>query len=99
MLLTAFFNAQSGLWYELFSSWMGKGDKETFAYAFEATRTAYSVVATPVGSVGIMNQVGRPSVHTSENDAEQGDSPARPAASWPPQGSVGIMNQVGRPSA
>ena len=57
LLLTAYFNAQSDLWYELFSSWMGKGDKETFAYAFEATRSTYSVVPTPVGAVGAMGQV------------------------------------------
>ena len=56
-MLAAFFNAQGSLWYELLGGWVGKGDKETFAYAFAATHTPFSVVETPVDSIGILGQV------------------------------------------
>ena len=58
-MLTTFFNMESDLYYELFTSFIGKGDKESFAYALAATRSPYSVVHTPVGSVGQIGQVGR----------------------------------------
>lgn len=47
-------NVHAALYYELLSNFMGKGDKETFAYAMLATGTQYTVSPTPVGSVGIM---------------------------------------------
>ncbi|KAK9798888.1 hypothetical protein WJX73_001325 [Symbiochloris irregularis] len=54
LLLAAFFNMESDLYYELFSGWMGKGDKESFAHALSATDTPYHLVPTPVGSVGLI---------------------------------------------
>ena len=53
LLLAAFFNMQSNLYYELFSNFMGKGDKESFAHALRAARLHYHLLETPVGSVGI----------------------------------------------
>lgn len=54
LMLAAFFNMQSGFYYELLSNFMGKGDKESFAFAFAATNTPYFKVPHPVGSVGQM---------------------------------------------
>ena len=51
--MAAFFNMQSNLYYELFSNFMGKGDKESFAHALRAARLHYHLMETPVGSVGI----------------------------------------------
>ena len=59
-MLTAFLNMESDLYYELFSGWMGKGDKESFAHALAATRTPYHSIPTPLGSVGITGLVGCP---------------------------------------
>ena len=53
LLLAAFFNMQSNLYYELFSNFMGKGDKESFAHALRAARLHYHLLPTPVGSLGI----------------------------------------------
>jgi len=53
LLLAAFFNMQSNLYYELFSNFMGKGDKESFAHALRAARLHYHLLETPVGSLGI----------------------------------------------
>ena len=53
LLLAAFFNLQSSLYYELFSNFMGKGDKESFAHALRAARLHYHLLEVPVGSVGI----------------------------------------------
>ena len=47
-------NVHAALYYELLSNFMGKGDKETFAYAMLATGTRYTLASTPVGSVGVM---------------------------------------------
>lgn len=58
-MLAAFFNMQSGFYYELFSNFMGKGDKESFAFAFAATNTPYYKVPYPVGSVGQMRSYCR----------------------------------------
>ena len=58
-MLAAFFNMQSGFYYELFSNFMGKGDKESFAFAFAATNTPYYKVPHPVGSVGQMRSYCR----------------------------------------
>ena len=52
LLLAAYLNMNAGLYYELFSSYMGKGDKESFAHALRAVNLSYHVVATPVGSLG-----------------------------------------------
>ncbi len=57
LLLAAFFNMQSNLYYELFSNFMGKGDKESFAHALRAARLHYDLLETPVGSVGISKSV------------------------------------------
>lgn len=57
LLLAAFMNVESDLYYELCNNWMGKGDKDTFALALAATHTPYSLITTPVGSVGITGQV------------------------------------------
>ena len=51
-MLSTYFNMQSGFYYELFSNFMGKGDKESFPFAFAATNTPYFKVPYPVGSVG-----------------------------------------------
>ena len=45
--------AQAQLYYELLSNFMGKGDKETFAYALLATGGSYALVPKPVGAVGV----------------------------------------------
>ena len=52
LILAAFFNMKSDLYYELFSNYMGKGDKESFAHALQAVHVPFSVVSTPVGTVG-----------------------------------------------
>ena len=54
LLLAAFFNMQSNLYYELFSNFMGKGDKESFAHALRAARLHYHLMPTPVGALGII---------------------------------------------
>jgi hypothetical protein len=51
-MLAAYFNLRSELYYELFSNYMGKGDKESFAHALQAMDIPFAVVKTPVGSVG-----------------------------------------------
>lgn len=56
LLLAAFFNMQSNLYYELFSNFMGKGDKESFAHALRAARLHYHLMPTPVGALGIIKQ-------------------------------------------
>jgi len=38
--------------YEVFTCFLGKGDKETFAYAMAAVKEAYHVVPSPPGSLG-----------------------------------------------
>ena len=43
LLLAAFFNMQSDFYYELFSNFMGKGDKESFAHALRAAQTSYEI--------------------------------------------------------
>ena len=52
LVLAAFFNLQSRLYYELLGNFMGKGDKETFALGLSVAALPYHVIATPVGSVG-----------------------------------------------
>ena len=58
-MLAAYFNLQSSFYYELFSNYMGKGDKESFAFAFAATSTPFHMVQHPVGSLGLMRQYCR----------------------------------------
>ena len=60
-MLAAFFNLKSTLYYELFSNFMGKGDKESFAHALQAVKTPFSVIKHPVGSVGEIAQQCNPS--------------------------------------
>ncbi|KAK9842068.1 hypothetical protein WJX81_006813 [Elliptochloris bilobata] len=47
LMLAAFMNLRAGLYYELLSCYMGKGDKETFAAALTATGAPFAVVPTP----------------------------------------------------
>ena len=54
LMLAAFMNLRAGLFYELLSCFMGKGDKETFAAALAAVGAPYAVVATPLGSAGLV---------------------------------------------
>mmetsp|Transcript_14356 Transcript_14356/g.43356 ORF Transcript_14356/g.43356 Transcript_14356/m.43356 type:complete len:597 (+) Transcript_14356:257-2047(+) len=54
LLLAAFMNVHAVLYYELLSNFMGKGDKESFAYALLAVGSSYTAVPTPVGSIGVM---------------------------------------------
>ena len=58
-MLAAYFNMQSSFYYELFSNFMGKGDKESFAFAFAATRLSFHKIPHPVGSLGLMRQYCR----------------------------------------
>ena len=58
-MLAAYFNMHSGFYYELFSNFMGKGDKESFAFAFAATKTPYFKVPYSVGSLGQMRSYCR----------------------------------------
>lgn len=51
-MLAAFFNLKSELYYELFSNYMGKGDKESFAHALQAAGLSFDVISVPVGSIG-----------------------------------------------
>ena len=53
LLLAAFMNLRAGLYYELLSCYMGKGDKETFAAALAAVGAPFAVVPAPVGSAGV----------------------------------------------
>ena len=52
LLLAAFFNLESELYYELFSNYMGKGDKESFAHAMQAVKQPFALVPHQVGSIG-----------------------------------------------
>ncbi len=58
-MLAAYFNMNSGFYYEMFSNFMGKGDKESFSFAFAATKTPYYMVPHPVGSLGLMRHYCR----------------------------------------
>ena len=49
----------SGFYYEMFSNFMGKGDKESFSFAFAATQTPYFMIPHPVGSLGVMRHYCR----------------------------------------
>lgn len=40
--------------YEMFTCYLGKGDKETFAYAFMSVGEPYSLVRTPPRAIGTM---------------------------------------------
>lgn len=59
LVLAAYFNMNSGFYYEMFSNFMGKGDKESFSFAFAATQTPYFMVPHPVGSLGVMRHYCR----------------------------------------
>lgn len=58
-MLAAYFNMNSGFYYEMFSNFMGKGDKESFSFAFAATKTPYHMIPHPVGSLGLMRNYCR----------------------------------------
>ncbi|KXZ53028.1 hypothetical protein GPECTOR_8g395 [Gonium pectorale] len=53
MRVALYFNYYNEVWYNLFTDYMGWGDKETFYYAFLAAREAVYYVPTPTGSVGM----------------------------------------------
>jgi hypothetical protein len=55
LLLAAYMNLRAGLYFELLSCYMGKGDKETFAAALAVVGAPYTVIPTPVGSAGVMH--------------------------------------------
>ena len=59
LLLAAFMNLRPGLYYELLSCYMGKGDKETFAAALAAVGAPFAVVTAPVGSAGVQRMFCR----------------------------------------
>ena len=59
LMLAAFMNLRAGLYYELLSCFMGKGDKETFAAALAAVGAPYTVIATPLGSAGLRRKACR----------------------------------------
>lgn len=52
LVLAAFFNLQSKLYYELMGNFMGKGDKESFALGLSVAGLPFELISTPVGSVG-----------------------------------------------
>ena len=52
LVLAAFFNLQSKLYYELMGNFMGKGDKESFALGLSVAGLPFHLVSTPVGSIG-----------------------------------------------
>ncbi|CAL8466252.1 g5788 [Coccomyxa elongata] len=60
LVLAAYFNMNSGFYYEMFSNFMGKGDKESFSFAFAATQTPYYMIPHPVGSLGVMRHYCSP---------------------------------------
>ena len=62
-MLSAYFNMQSGFYYEIFSNVMGKGDKESFPFAFAATNMPYYKIPYPVGSVGQLRSYCRYVLH------------------------------------
>jgi hypothetical protein len=59
---------RSPLRYEVFTCFLGKGDKETFAYGMAAAREPYYVITTPPGSLGT----------TGEGAAASGQPPHQP---------------------
>lgn len=56
---------QSNLYYELFSNYMGKGDKESFGHALRAARLHYHLLPTPVGSLGIIRSLPACPLHVA----------------------------------
>ena len=52
LMAASYFNIESGLYYELFSGFMGKGDKEGFAHGLAAAGLPYSLAPAPPGAVG-----------------------------------------------
>jgi alpha 1,2-mannosyltransferase len=52
LLTAAYMNLEAPLYYELLTGFMGKGDKESFAFGLASARVPYAVAPTPVGSVG-----------------------------------------------
>lgn len=50
--LAVYLNAHAQLYYEVFTCYLGKGDKETFAYALAAAGEPYSVVGVPPAALG-----------------------------------------------
>eukprot|EP00877_Chromochloris_zofingiensis_P001671 jgi/Chrzof1/11504/UNPLg00437.t1 len=52
LLLSVYLNSNAHFWYEIFTCFLGKGDKETFAYGMAAAGETYSVVDIPPGSLG-----------------------------------------------
>lgn len=42
--------------YEVFTCFLGKGDKETFAYGMATAKEAYHMIETPPGSVGTVGE-------------------------------------------
>ena len=59
LLLALFLNLQGSLYYNLLTNYMGAGDKETFPAAFHMLRRPVALVATPVGSAGLLRRPAR----------------------------------------
>jgi hypothetical protein len=57
--MAAYFNMHNPFYFEMFSNFMGKGDKESFPFAFAATNTPYHMISHPVGSLGLMRHYCR----------------------------------------
>ncbi|KAG2436436.1 hypothetical protein HXX76_006739 [Chlamydomonas incerta] len=57
LLAAAYMNMHGGLFWELLHCYVGKGDKETFAYGMLAAGEPYWVSPVPAGSVGVEQEV------------------------------------------
>ncbi|KAG2454624.1 hypothetical protein HYH02_000465 [Chlamydomonas schloesseri] len=57
LLAAAYMNIHGRLFWELLHCYVGKGDKETFAYGMLAAREPYWVSPIPAGSVGVEQEV------------------------------------------
>ncbi|KAI8468938.1 MAG: mannosyltransferase putative-domain-containing protein [Monoraphidium minutum] len=52
LLAAAYFNSYAHFWYEVFTCFLGKGDKETFAYGMAAAREPSYVMPMGPGALG-----------------------------------------------
>ncbi|DBA65601.1 TPA: hypothetical protein ACH3X2_002666 [Trebouxia sp. C0005] len=93
LVLAAFFNLQSRLYYELLGNFMGKGDKETFALGLSVAGLPYHVIATPVGSVGFNQYPFGPGCIKGQNSIQVGCGFAgNTMAQYTPQGKLMFLH-------
>ncbi|GBF93077.1 hypothetical protein Rsub_05688 [Raphidocelis subcapitata] len=52
LVVAAWFNSYANFWYEIFTCFLGKGDKETFAYGMAVAREPYYVITTAPAAIG-----------------------------------------------